>query len=99
MSQPTLVLSVKFKSHLSYDEAVAVMDSRVEQFRALKGLGQKYYLYEPATGEYSGIYIWDNKEDFVTFRDSELRATIGQAYQTIGQPRIEVFDIIKPLRS
>jgi hypothetical protein len=31
-------------------------------------------------------------------RDSELRATIAQADQTIGEPRIEVFSVLKPLR-
>lgn len=99
MSQSSVMLSVKFKSALSYDEVMEVVDSRIDQFRALKGLQQKYYLHEPATGELSGVYIWESKEDFLAFRDSELRATIAKAYQTIGEPRIEVFSVIKPLRA
>lgn len=99
MSQSSVVLSVKFKSALSYDEVMEVVDSRIDQFRALKGLQQKYYLHEPATGEISGFYIWDSQEDFLAFRDSELRATIAKAYQTMGEPRIEVFNVIKPLRA
>ena len=99
MSQSSLMLLVKFKSALSYEEVIKVIDSRIDQFRALKGLQQKYYLLEPATEEFAGLYIWDSEEDFLAYRDSELRATIAKAYQTQGEPRIEVFRVIKPLRA
>ena len=99
MSQSSLILLVKFKSALSLEEGTKVMDSRIDQFRALKRLQQKYYLHEPATGEVAGLYLWESKEDFLAFRDSELRATIAKAYQAEGEPRIEVFSVIKPLRA
>ena len=98
MNQPSLVLLVKFKSPLSLEEVTKVIDSRIDQFRALKGLQQKYYLQEPATQEYAGLYLWESREDFLAFRDSELRATIAKAYQTEGEPRVEVFGVVKPLR-
>ena len=75
-----------------------VVDSRIDEFRALEGLQQKYYLVEPATQEYAGLYLWRSKEDFEAYRDSELRATIARAYQTEGEPRIEVFSVLRPLR-
>lgn len=89
---------VKFKSPLSLEEVEKVVDSRIEEFRALKGLQQKYYLQDPATQEYAGLYLWESKEDFETYRDSELRATIAKAYQTEGEPRIELFSVLRPLR-
>ncbi len=98
MNQPSLILLVKFKSPLNLDEVTKVVDSRIDEFRALKGLQQKYYLQEPGTQEYAGLYLWESKEDFFAYRDSELRATIAKAYQTEGEPRIEVFNVIKPLR-
>ena len=98
MNQPSLILLVKFKSRLSFEEVVNVVDSRADEFRALKGLQQKYYLQEPGTQEYAGLYFWESREDFLAYRDSELRATIAKAYQTEGEPRIEVFNVIKPLR-
>ena len=98
MNQPSLILLVKFKSRLSFEEVVKVVDSRADEFRALKGLQQKYYLQEPGTQEYAGLYFWESREDFLAYRDSELRATIAKAYQTEGEPRIEVFNVIKPLR-
>jgi len=98
MSQPSLILLVKFKSPLSLDEVTKVIDSRINEFKSLKGLQQKYYLQEPATNEYAGLYLWESQEDFLAFYDSELRATIAKAYQTEGEPRIEVFSVVKPLR-
>jgi heme-degrading monooxygenase HmoA len=75
-----------------------VAESRIEDFRALAGLQQKYYMQDAATGEYAGLYLWRSPEDFAAYRDSELRATIAQAYQTEGQPRVEVYRLIRPLR-
>ena len=98
MSKPKLVLLVKFKSPLDLEQVTAVVNSRIEEFRALKGLQQKYYLQEPATGEYAGLYLWESREDFDAFRDSELRKTIASAYQTEGEPRIEVFQVFDILR-
>jgi heme-degrading monooxygenase HmoA len=98
MSHVSLILLVKFKSSLSLEEVSAVMDSRMDEFRTLKGLQQKYYLHEAATNEYAGLYLWKSSEDFLAYRESELRATIASAYQTEGVPRIEVFNILKSLR-
>lgn len=98
MNKTSLILLVKFKSRLSQEEIENVIDSRAGEFRALKGLQQKYYLREPATQEYAGLYLWESREDFEAYRDSELRATIAEAYQTEGAPRIEVYDVLRPLR-
>ena len=98
MSHPELVLLVKFKSRLSMDEVLEVMNSRSDDFRALAGLKQKYYLQDSTTGEYAGLYLWESPDAFAAYRDSELRASIAAAYQTEGAPRVEVFGVIKALR-
>lgn len=48
--------------------------------------------------EVRGLYLWESGEDFLAYRDSEHRATIAKAFQTIGELRIEVIDVLKPLR-
>jgi heme-degrading monooxygenase HmoA len=98
MSRPSVVLLVKFRSPLSLAEVRNVMNERIDQFRALAGLTQKYYLQDSVTGEYAGLYLWDSAEALAEFRDSELRSTIAQAYQAEGEPRIEVFSVIEILR-
>ncbi|MDX1403481.1 MAG: hypothetical protein R3192_03035 [Woeseiaceae bacterium] len=98
MQSPTAVLLVKFKSSLSMEQIQDVVDSRIDQFRALEGLTQKYYLEESATGEVAGLYLWKSPEALAEFRESELRKTIARAYRTVGEPRVEVFRIFETLR-
>lgn len=98
MSRPVLAMLVKFKSALSIEEITEVIHNRINEFRALEGLEQKYYLRDQATGEVGGLYIWRSEEDFTSYRNSALRATIAQAYQTQGEPSIELFDIVETLR-
>jgi heme-degrading monooxygenase HmoA len=95
---PAVVLLVKFKSRLSHAEVIGVVNSRIEQFRALEGLEQKYYLRDNETGEYAGLYLWKSAEKLAAFRESELSRTIAAAYQTEGPPRIEVFTVLETLR-
>ena len=98
MNTPALLLLVRFKSALSLEEVMRVMEKRAPEFRALKGLQQKYYLQDGASGEYAGLYLWESQDTFNAYRDSELRATIAEAYQAEGQPRVEVYRVIMPLR-
>ena len=98
MNKPSTILLVKFKSSLTLEEVTEVVHRRIKEFRALKGLQQKYYLQEPATREYAGLYLWKSKADFDSYRDSELRKTIASAYQTLGEPRIEVYSVFEVLR-
>ena len=98
MAKPSLVFLAKFKSPLSLEEVKRVAADRIEQFRALPGLRQKYYLQDANTGEYAGLYLWESEEALDAFRNSELRATIAEAYRTEGEPRIEVYRIFEILR-
>jgi heme-degrading monooxygenase HmoA len=98
MKESALAVFVRFKSHLSFDEVMEIAEDRINQFRALDGLRQKYYIHDEATDEVGGVYIWDSREAFDAYRESELRATIAAAYQAVGQPRVEVYRIVEVLR-
>lgn len=67
-------------------------------FQALAGLQQKYYLQDAATGEYAGLYLWQSPADFAAYKDSELRASIAAAYKVEGEPRVEVYRVMRTLR-
>ena len=99
MKSPALVLLVRFKSSLSLDEAKRVIEKRAPEFRALAGLRQKYYLQDPDTGELTGLYLWESGEALESYSNSELRASIAQAYRAEGTPRIEVYRVIDTLRT
>ena len=93
------VLTVKFQSALPYDEVISTIEERAPDFEALPGLIQKYYGYEEATGAYTGVYIWESEEALRSYRESELAQTIAAAYQATEPPRIELFNLVKTLRS
>lgn len=68
------------------------------EYRALSGLHQKYYLEDAEAGEYGGLYLWDSAEALGEFNESELRASIAEVYHVQGEPRIEVYQVMKILR-
>jgi hypothetical protein len=50
------------------------------------------------SGEYGGLYLWESPEALAEYRESELRASIAAAYQAEGEPRVEVYRVVEPLR-
>ncbi len=94
-----IVQFVKFQSGLSEGQVRLMIEDRAPQFRALPGLLQKYYVRDTQTGEYAGIYLWDSEESMSEFRQSELARSIPTAYQVEGQPRVEILEMITPLRT
>jgi hypothetical protein len=93
-----VICFVKFRSALPADTVRATMEARAAAFRAQPGLVQKYYAYEPVSGEWSGIYFWESPKALAAFRESELAHSIPAAYQVIGAPRMEVLEVLFPLR-
>jgi heme-degrading monooxygenase HmoA len=98
MAQPKLILLVRFKSKLPFEEVEAILEERAPEFQALAGLQQKYYLQDPATGEIAGLYLWESPEALTEYRNSELRASIAEAYQAESEPRVEVYRVLKTIR-
>ena len=98
MKNPEFTLHVRFRSKLTLDQVMKIMEERSPEFRALEGLQQKYYLQDAATGEYAGLYLWKSQEALTAYRESELRASIAKAYQAEGEPRVEVYRVVKTLR-
>jgi len=46
---------VKFQTTLSEEEVLAIAKERADQFRALPGLVQKYYVKLPQPNQYGGV--------------------------------------------
>jgi heme-degrading monooxygenase HmoA len=98
MDKTAVTVLVRFRSKLEFDEIMRIAEERAPEFEALVGLQQKYYLQDPATGEIGGLYLWESPEAFAAYRDSELRTSIAEAYQAVGEPRVEVYRVVKTLR-
>lgn len=98
-NQPGILLLVRFKTSLSRDEMEKRYKERLPQFQALPGLVQKYYLYDPSTNEWGGLYLWDSQTSLDNFLESDLRRSIPDVYQIEGTPRIEAVAVVDTLRS
>src|SRR5262245_25325383 len=94
-----IVQVVKFKTGLSDDGVTQTMAERAPRFEALPGLRQKLYIRERGSGEYGGIYIWEDENSMREFRESDLAATISEAYRVEGEPRVEIFEVVSVLRA
>ena len=94
-----IVQLVKYKTGLSDEDALRTIAERAPQYEALPGLRQKLYIKEQGTGEYGGIYIWEDEDSMREFRESDLAATIPDAYRVEGEPRVEIFEVVSILRA
>lgn len=87
---------VRFRSPLSAEEALAVVEGRLPLFRGVPGLLHKFYLHI-GEGEYGGFYVFESREAARAYRDSDLARGIIAAYRTAGPPQVEVFDIVESI--
>lgn len=92
------VVFVTFESALSNEELEATLRSRAEKFREVEGLVQKFYLRDRERGRVGGFYIFDSEATRDAFFESDLRATIGDAYAVKGEPDVSLFNLLFPLR-
>lgn len=96
--QGTIMQIVRIRTNLSEEELLKRARTREPQFEAIPGLIQKYYIRFGSEGEYGGIYIWDSAESLQAFKESELAASIPEAYNVIEAPSVEFLDILFQLR-
>lgn len=89
---------IKFQSSLSLDQVQEIAQERREAFLSVPGLVQKYYFRSDEPGQYGGVYIWDSMESMSAYRNSELAASIPEAYKLLGPPQVEILEVAFILR-
>ena len=92
----TTILFVRVKSDLDPEELERRVLERRPRFKEVPGLVQKIYGRDPATGDWCGIYFFEDQKALAAYRDSELARTIPVAYEAT-EVRPEVFELIYPL--
>jgi len=93
----SVVLFVRIKSGLAFDELERRLLERRPSFLQVPGLVQKIYGYDPATGDACGIYFFESREALAAFRETDLAKTIPDASEATDVRR-EVFEVLYPLR-
>ncbi|WP_455197935.1 hypothetical protein [Kaarinaea lacus] len=93
-----IVQTVKFETSLSEDELVTVAKDRLDEYLATPGLIEKFYCKYAEPNTYGGVLIWDSMESLKAFSETELAATIPDAYKVVGAPKVEVINSMFELR-
>lgn len=93
-----IIQIIKLKTNLAEEELLRRAREREPQFKATPGLLQKYYVKIGESGQYGGIYVWDSPESLKSYRESNLAASIPEAYDIIEAPNIEILDVLFQLR-
>lgn len=93
-----IIQIIKLRSGLTEEELLKTAKERKPNFKNIQGLLQKYYVKLNEAGQYGGVYIWDSKESLKAYQESELAASIPQAYKLIDAPDIEILDVLFQLR-
>jgi hypothetical protein len=92
------MLLVKFHSGHDDQTVSRLLDERLPLFRAVPGLVQKYYAREESSGDYVGCYLFESKQALLDYRASDLAKSIPPTYAIEGAPRVEMLEILFPLR-
>ena len=93
-----IIQIIKLKTKLQEEELLRRAKDREPEFKALPGLLQKYYVKLDQSDEYGGIYVWDSPESLKSYRESDLAASIPEAYEIVEAPNIEILDVLFKLR-
>jgi heme-degrading monooxygenase HmoA len=68
-----------------------LMKQRAALYHNVRGLRSKAFVLNPETREYGGNYVWDDREAFNAFRDSELYLS---AVKKLGEPReVKIYEV------
>jgi heme-degrading monooxygenase HmoA len=94
-----LIQTVKFESTLPEEEVLRVANERADDYRAVPGLVQKYYVKLDQPNPYGGVLLWESKEALAAFRETELSKTIPTSYGVKGAPAVEVVGVFDVLRA
>lgn len=86
-------LQVIFESGMDSDPMWDVCEERMPTFRKVPGLVQKVYLWDDETEKISGLYLFEDEARLEEFLDSDLRASIPDAYDIQGKPELRRWSV------
>lgn len=47
---------------------------------------------------FGGVYLWESMAALQAYRQSDLAATIAEAYKVVGTPEVEILETLFELR-
>ncbi len=88
-----IAASILFTLPLStnWEELKKIAQTRARDlYQGMPGLKTKAFVLNDKTGEYGGLYIWENKEFLDAFLKSD---TFKASQEKFGKPEIKIFEL------
>ena len=79
-----------FPEGTDWDAVRALLRERANLYLDMPGLISKAFLFDPATREYGGNYVWESAEALRAFLDSAMFAA---AVERFGTPTVAIHEI------
>ncbi|WP_144903223.1 YdhR family protein [Halobellus captivus] len=87
-----------FESELNHEEIIETMRQRAAKFREVEGLVQKYFVHDRDNDRYGACFVFDSERSRDAYFESELSASVGDAYAITGDPSVTKAHLLFPLR-
>ncbi len=72
------ILIINFNLHeMSQNQYLEVCDEVASAFADVPGLVSKHWLANEETNTYGGVYLWDDRQAMLDYKDSELFNQLG----------------------
>ncbi len=93
-----LFQTVRFDTTLDEDAFAAAARDRVPAFLEVPGLIQKFFVRFDDEKGFGGVYLWETRAAIEAYRASELSASVGEAYEVVGETEVESAEVLLALR-
>jgi heme-degrading monooxygenase HmoA len=90
------IVFISFESGLRLDDVDDLFHERAGHYREMDGLLQKFYLHDEESGRVGGIYVFDSKESSEALFESDIHASLRDAYEA-RDVDIRRFNVMLPL--
>lgn len=90
------VVFITYESELSVEEIDDLFRERSGKYREMDGLVQKLYLHDEESGRVGGIYVFDSEESRDALFDSDIHASLRDAY-AVRDIDVSTFHVMFPL--
>ncbi|WP_020698898.1 hypothetical protein [Reyranella massiliensis] len=86
----TAIVNFKLPAGIDAKQATELFKMSAPNYRGVKGLVRKYYLFDEQTGVGGGVYLWESRIDAEAVYTPQWRAYIAERYGEL--PDIRYFE-------
>lgn len=90
------IVFIRYASELSAEEIDRLSQERSDNYRAMDGLLQKYYIHNEESDRFGGIYVFDSSQSADALFESDINASLRDVY-SVTDIEIERFPVMFPL--